>query len=182
MPRVVWFLLPLLASGCSPATYLADRGRDFADCFQANAGVGLGLAANAKATDAFPLWAGCASNQKIGFHGRGIGLWEESEYGVLYMAFRLMSGPATDRVEVVRWFAWVESPDYPEESKKRSLDRFDLELGVTAGVVNARVGFSPGQLFDFLFGLAGLDLAGDDTLRAKEEEEPVPAPPAPAPE
>jgi hypothetical protein len=41
------------------------------------------------------------------------------------------------------------------------VDRFDLELGVTIGI-GARVGFSPGQLVDFLGGCFGWDPAQDD--------------------
>ena len=202
MARASWLLLPLLASGCSPGVYLADRGRDFADCFQANAGVGLGLAANVKATDLATVYVGGANNRKFGIVGRKIGTWREMEYGfpvraiwVTHSLVEHVAGPAGwVCVPHVLWLLGEREVDpggidpdelseavylisMPGERKslRRKIDWFNLELGATAGVVNARVGFSPGQLFDFLFGLAGLDLAGDDTPRAKEEEEPVPA-------
>ena len=40
---------------------------------------------------------------------------------------------------------------------------FDTELGVYLLIVNAKVGFSPGEAVDFLVGLVGLDIAQDDT-------------------
>ncbi len=38
----------------------------------------------------------------------------------------------------------------------------DLQLGAHLLLVNARLGFNPLEFFDFLLGLAGLDIAGDD--------------------
>jgi hypothetical protein len=42
---------------------------------------------------------------------------------------------------------------------------FDIEAGISALFVGVRVGFSPGELLDFLLGWFGIDIAGDDTMR-----------------
>jgi len=38
----------------------------------------------------------------------------------------------------------------------------DLQLGAHLLLINARLGFNPLEFFDFLLGLGGLDIAGDD--------------------
>jgi len=43
---------------------------------------------------------------------------------------------------------------------------FDVEGSVFAGVVCARVGFSPGEFVDFVLGWFGVDIAGDDRVLA----------------
>ncbi len=77
----------------------------------------------------------------------------------------------------------VAGPDYPDSAdyadwldgpmlwSERALEidpwahvhAFDAELGVYLLVANAKAGLSPGEAADFLVGLVGLDLAGDDT-------------------
>lgn len=39
---------------------------------------------------------------------------------------------------------------------------WDIEASAFAGVIYARVGFSPGEFLDFLLGWFGVDIAGDD--------------------
>ncbi len=50
----------------------------------------------------------------------------------------------------------------------RLLDSFTVEVGGTALVLSLRLGFSPGQFADFVVGLFGLDIAGDDKAPEKE--------------
>jgi len=56
--------------------------------------------------------------------------------------------------------AWSE--EGIKVSPRSRVHAFDLEARVYAGVVYAKVGFSPGEFFDFLFGWFGIDIAGDD--------------------
>ncbi len=65
---------------------------------------------------------------------------------------------------------WIWSASGDTDTVWRRIHAFDLEASVYAGIVCARVGFSPGEFLDFLLGWFGLDIAGDDT--------PVPEPPA----
>ena len=46
--------------------------------------------------------------------------------------------------------------------------QIDLSVGLIASV---RLGFNPGELLDFIMGLAGLDLYGDDLAGSKEDWE-----------
>lgn len=50
-------------------------------------------------------------------------------------------------------------------NRKARIHAFDIEAGVFAGIVGARVGFSPGEFVDFLLGWFGVDIAGDDEAR-----------------
>ena len=45
----------------------------------------------------------------------------------------------------------------------RAIHAFDIEVAAYAGLLHARLGFSPGEFADFLLGWFGLDLAGDDS-------------------
>ena len=46
--------------------------------------------------------------------------------------------------------------------------QIDLSVGLIASV---RLGFNPGELLDFLIGLVGFDLYGDDLAGSKEDWE-----------
>ena len=58
--------------------------------------------------------------------------------------------------------AWV-GKDKQEIKDKPFYRLFDIESGVTIGVVGVRVGFSPGELVDFFLGWTGIDIVSDDT-------------------
>lgn len=177
----------LLATGCAPVRYIAARGRDLADCFQLNGGFSLGLSAQIKATDLVHLHPGFSMDKKFGFVGRYGGVWEEYNSGTLALlpcvplgfdgshptrlpdpraesylnARTAVTGSKGLRAEVQDWCNVVHVPSLGEP-KRPWIDRFDLEVGATALVANARVGFSPGQVVDFLVGIIGFDPAGDD--------------------
>lgn len=76
-------------------------------------------------------------------------------------------------------------PDYTHLGTH--LHEYDVEAGVAAGVVHVHVGVSPGEILDFVLGLATIDIAGDDRggkPAPHVPQRPVPAPPrgpAPAP-
>ncbi len=180
----------LTCSGCSPVGYIQDRGRDVADCFTLSAGPSLGLAADVKATDYCTLIGGVAWNGKVGFVGRDVGMWQEVVYGFPPFGglrapsfFRPYPGaswwPVTesafdDSKGISRWDAttFLVSQQEPilclssfstcHGERRPWIDRFNVQAGGTAGIVNARVGFSPGQFLDLILGAIGIDLAKDD--------------------
>ena len=57
-------------------------------------------------------------------------------------------------------------------NRRARVHAFDIEASVYAGIVYARVGFSPGELVDFLLGWFGADIAGDDR-RLEDVEHPL---------
>ena len=50
----------------------------------------------------------------------------------------------------------------PREVEKTAWQASSIEVGATLGVVEARAGFNPMEVLDFLAGLVGFDPAGDD--------------------
>ncbi|HPD16416.1 MAG TPA: hypothetical protein PLE19_15795 [Planctomycetota bacterium] len=63
--------LVLLAAGCAcPAAYWRNRGLDFADCFRAEAGTGIGLDIQLAATDWLAAGVGASGSHMAGFVGR----------------------------------------------------------------------------------------------------------------
>jgi len=76
---------------------------------------------------------------------------------------------------------WNE-PKTPEIARlDRGIHRFDLEAGATAVMVRLRLGFSPGELLDFLLGWFGLDFAEDDGPAPPPPPSPKPSRPQPEP-
>lgn len=68
-----------LLQGCGIGHYLRNRGLDFMDCFKINAGVGLGLAVDLRATDWFAPGLGYMSyTTNFGWDDRLVhGTWKE---------------------------------------------------------------------------------------------------------
>lgn len=85
------------------------------------------------------------------------------EEGVLYGRYVFTeSGGAWDLAEVQDECYLVHALPVGVTNPQRPwVERFDLEVGVTV-LIGARVGFSPGQLVDFVGGWFGWDPAGDD--------------------
>jgi hypothetical protein len=153
-------LLPVLAAallaGCA---YARDRAADLADIVAIEAGAGIGLHADVKATDWAHLGLGYAHVRKVGLRGRDIESLRDREVG-LPLSGTLAVGAWRDGNLARLGHLHADIPDLLayEDPWRRA----DVEVGVTAGVLSLRAGFSPGQLVDFLAGLVGLDPAGDD--------------------
>jgi hypothetical protein len=90
------------------------------------------------------------------------------------------------RIESYSYFFYSRPPGaayYNQNGVGRALAFFtDVEAGAAILVVSVRVGANAFELVDFVLGLTTIDLAGDDSLFAKEPvapEPPVKAKPAP---
>lgn len=208
--KILCFLVLISVVGCATpfGTYMKDRGNDFADCFKADVGVGLGIDAQVMVTDIVAIGVGGSVTRKVGFKGRHVNDWWDKHFGFPLMPFLLIY-----EVEGRPCWPWVttsigtfggewehalmkcylphhEDPNFPTAHTwsvlflncanligcrvKPFIDVYDIECGVTAGVVGARVGFSPGQFLDFVLGWSGVDIGKDDT-KEKEKEPTVPA-------
>jgi len=153
---------------------MKNRGSDFADCFKGDVGLGLGVDAQIMATDYIGTGVGASSVYKTGFKGRYNGSWEDYHVGfgiVDYGDFGWDIQPAETENQPpaktkIRSFCGI-NPSWSDEPKlafpkKPFLDKFDIEAGGTWLVAGFRVGFSPGQLLDFIIGWTGIDIADDD--------------------
>lgn len=171
-------LAGLLAGCAGVGRYAAARAADLADVFQANAGIGPGLLASLKATELACVAVGWSADRKWGFLGRHAGAWSEenlgfpvSNIGEFHAApsLRLLAALRCFQVREAGPFVRGDAEFFWRRLDSRAgwtgsdgIDKFDLEAGATAGLVNARLGLSPGQALDFLLGLLAIDPAGDD--------------------
>jgi len=158
---------------CAAGTYLGDRGRDFADIFTLTGSIGPEISADAKLTEAAHLAVGIGGHLEAGLiKGEwgsapvitlGLPFAPFMEDGVLHGRYVFTeTGGAWDDLDVQDECYIIHFLDVGATNPHRAwVDRFDLELGVTIGI-GARVGFSPGQLVDFLGGCFGWDPAQDD--------------------
>jgi len=200
MRTAVCVMVLVFACGCAgvpswqdAGDYLYDRGNDFLDCFQANVGVGCGLAANVKVTDWITYYLGGSRTYRAGLGRRFIQAWREQEGGILllgerrvlnmygydvkgerkhrrgdYLGERLSSFVLVLPVDICSF----GSHHRYSASVRPLVEQANLEVGATLGVVAARVGVSPGQMIDFVQGWFGVDTPGDDRgvgWRTKEE-------------
>lgn len=60
--------------------------------------------------------------------------------------------------------------NYDTKDTPSLLRRFDIEAGATLGIVGGRVGFSPGELVDFILGIFTIDIAKDDEKMTKKDK------------
>ena len=216
LPGILLLLLPL-AVGCTPLQrYFDARALDLADCAKANVGVGIGLTADAKATDVMAPGIGIVSyTVNFGHESRKVnGVWLENivintpRFAYEAVAREINETPADEELNgpmVVSQLAfrsvllpnerWIRKDDEltveyytlfniggfgrenratalagllrrtgetPRELEKTVWQASSFEVGATLGVIEARVGINPMEILDFLVGIFGLDLAGDD--------------------
>jgi len=175
----------LALTGC---THVQNRARDLADSFKANLGVGLGMHARLKVTDALPLGLGIHSAHRLGLDGParpGI-VWQERSRSVLlwweYEAGMAKPGHAQPLWEHARasgeqwnigdtphggptlYHPWAEREymHYEPGVGTFAAAPYWIEMELFVEIFGARLGFNPVEFADFLGGLLGLDLLNDD--------------------
>ena len=178
----------LLASGC--ATYVRDRVADAGDIFTATVGTGIGVTAKAG-----PIHTGLGFDIDLyGLRGGEFGSFvpdrktdtllppscDAAAIAAAIGAFgphksrawargKTFSSPYLDTGELLPFLdlPWDDDAEcHPLIDPQWT--QIDLSVGLIA---SARVGFNPGELLDFLMGLVGLDLYGDDLAGSKENWE-----------
>ena len=177
--------LPALTS-CS---YIEARAADFLDVFMIEASYGPGVHAGIQLTDFVGTGVGYSSQTGVGLYGRYAGVAEREAAGLptIYLS-RLKSTsslqpviessipPPSDTVLspgfqgnilMAPWYWWWKPAAAPHDWFYRGIRSFDVSVGFSAGV-GAHVGFSPGELLDFLLGWTTLDIAGDDVSDQEE--------------
>ena len=182
-------LLPLLAlaagltSGCA-SPYWQNRRADAADVFTATIGVGLGTTARIG-----PLHAGLGGNfdlygieaGKVGELGNTSALVLDS--GGQYAGDACLIAWGTSHIDLLgdgrargkqvysnrgssEWIPFWDPPK-PESQNPARWTQIEVAVGLLGGV---RLGFNPGELFDFILGFFGEDIYGDDLARAEAAE------------
>lgn len=188
--RVAFLLLPF-CGGCS---YLQNRLADTLDLGSADIGYGPGVYVEARATDFLMQGLGPHSYwEAYSWHGRYAGAVEHWRgFGLPplftlsgYMPagrglapvlggdperYELASEPPAESLFVFWPGAGIGlSESAPYSVEKRGLRVADLGVHVQC-LVGLRLGFSPGETVDWLFGWFGLDLAGDDEFGGQRSQ------------
>ncbi len=191
--RVRWAAVGVvcaLGAGCAqpPRGYLGRRAADFGDCFRLTIGYGLMTYTRVKFTDWAVAGMGIAARERWGWRGRyGDRGWEKArggdiyigdvgyEAGLPFIVNEEGSDGAGNRVTTLgpsittRRFARDLEPNWPG----KLAERFWIGIAATAAL-SAEVALNPVELVDFIIGLTGIDILGDDTWAPKPLE-PEPA-------
>lgn len=197
-------LLVLFTAALPGCTYLKNRANDLLDVVWLDVGVGPGLYAEGRISDFLIQGAGFQCHlANLSLHGRYVGLGRLGGMGLptLTMAGCTMSIHDPAYIGMVPilggrskydpchveppWsscclffpgLCLIERPKFiPEYSAvERKLRVADIGAAVQYGI-GVRAGFSPGELYDFVWGLFGGDPAEDDVFVPGESAlEPAP--------
>ncbi len=176
-------LLVVIVLGAVPSmgcAYLRDRGRDFVDIWRVEGSVGVGLHAHVTATELAHIGVGSSRRYVAGImYGEGTSERRiEDDFPLSYVW--TIADPETESLHSLRWgnsnegaaqhrCFWMVPGELNRNTYERDvLHYFDIEVGVFAAIVGFEVGFSIGELFDFIVGLFGFDLGNDDGNEARQ--------------
>ncbi len=169
-------LIAGFTTGCG---YLRDRGRDFADIWRIEASVGVGLHVHVTATELAHAGVG-SSRRYVGGWQYGEGSGErrvEDDFPLSYVwtlvdpereSLHSMRRGSDDAVPSQHRCYWAIPGELNRNIEEREvLHYFDIEAHIFVGIAGVEIGFSLGELFDFLLGLVTVDIAGDDGNEAR---------------
>ena len=165
-PIAVLALLP----GCG---YLAARGRDLGDIVRLEGSVGIGLQADISAVEILHIGLGSSRRRTAGW-AYGIPTAEKRREDHLPLSYirslidpdvaglhslKMGSGPekASHRCDIVGPFSLSSG-----SVRKPAMQFWSIEAGVFLVAVGIQVGANPAELLDFVLGVFGFDIAGDD--------------------
>lgn len=161
-------LAALAAGGCQ---YAEQRGRDFLDIFRLEAHLGPSMQADLKATELLHLGFGSSRGARSGFN---YGVLETHQVMEHHLPASLVISMIDDRAVGLHTISWgLETTQHKcyvvmagvlNDSTwgVDAIHFFDFEIGLYVLFPGVRVGFSPGELLDFILGIWTFDLANDD--------------------
>ncbi len=164
----------LLAASLAGCSYLGARLRDLGDIVRLEGSVGIGVQAYANAGELVHAGAGSTRRWTAGWnYGELLSERRQEDHLPLSLlqSWVRPDRPALHRLAFGRGDDLEEAADYlvlPGELNRGTVERskvhyWNLEAGLFLGVAGLEAGISLGELADFLVGLAGFDLAGDDS-------------------
>jgi hypothetical protein len=168
---LVLILAPVLASGCSPRAYFADRWNDAKDIFTANVGLGLGAKARVG-----PLHVGLVgSDGVLGLAGGEFGncagpCCGTGELELLCIPFNesqdwifSFEGRDTGYERGKDYTAIGQVPFVTTKLEEGKNPAYWSQIEVVVGLgLAVRLGLNPGELLDFFLGWFGVDIYSDD--------------------
>ena len=158
----------LLSGGSGLRNYMLNRMADATDMVRLDVSAGLGtdMGFHVMVTKLVRLEAYSIDGiYRAGFSRRCLGIWTEDReswaVGLLgSMNYRLING---------HWVgSSLSASDNPEAVLTESGD--EIGLGAHLFIVGVRVGVRPWQILDFITGLVGIDIAGDDLAWEQRNE------------
>ncbi|HZN59894.1 MAG TPA: hypothetical protein VFD71_17625 [Planctomycetota bacterium] len=191
MNRLVWacILVAPWATGCS---YFANRGKDLGDVISIGISLGGSIQVRARPTRFLTLEVGAQKDEHYYGWSRRRLEWEESSYGLFLTSLwstnlRKEASEAWSWWDLLRTShtrSWVP-PEPPLPGQKpppgptpedyryhlfvlthaqemRWVEALDVEVSAGWLIGGLQLTVRPGELLDFLVGLVGLDIAGDD--------------------
>jgi len=155
-------LVPLLfLSSCT--SYFMQRADDFGDIFRFKLMAGPGISFTGELSRYCTLGGGYYEADAFGFANRSFGIWHETtaEGGIFYGFHR---EECRDRTYYRGNYGFSASKDgsYPLTEENNPVDIWNIRATVHILIIGADLGIRFGQLADFLTGIVGYDLAGDD--------------------
>jgi len=160
--------------------YVERRILDAVDIFQAQTSWGVGMSADAEILGLLHAGTGASYERAMGFEGRELlrrtvvragcpfsnlyhaCKWEGS-FAVLHERHeRSLRFPDEKTVDACYWILPCVFNASPKWERPHWWSRLRVEGGVFVGLIGVRAGLHLGEAADFLVGLFGLDLAGDD--------------------
>ena len=183
--RAIILLAALSASGCSYAT---NRANDFADMFRLEVQAGYGLNVDVVAGELVHVGLGGGHQWSAGLtYGRlGTGETRVHHLPISYIATLVAGEREKEHLHsesvgenesggIHRCYLVFPRELNPGTIEKPLVHYLDVEVGVMAGFIGIRVGFSFGEFVDFILGLfkfddtwTFLDPAGDDTASGRK--------------
>lgn len=168
MPVVACLAVTALA--CS-SPYLTNRVRDAADVATISFGYGVGVRARVSA-----IGAGLFANRDVmGLRGGRLGMLYEqggppvSDVDLLVYRMEVFSPPGEVVDQRHKDFMavgigpWTRGGEFELFRHSAATPQFYTQIEVAAGLgPSIRLGMNPGELIDFVVGLAGVDLFSDD--------------------
>ena len=175
--RVIVLLVALASTGCS---YASNRANDFADMFRLEVQGGYGLSVDVVAGEFAHVGVGSGHQWSAGLTYGRFGTRETVTH---HLPVSYIATLVTSEHEFLHREGVGEHEDggvhrcylvFPGELNPGTIEKplvhyLDVEIGVMAGFIGIRVGFSIGEFVDFILGLfkfddtwTFLDPAGDD--------------------
>ena len=159
--RLVLAGIAVSLAGCS---WTSARTRDFGDLFRLEGQVGYGLSAHAHAGELAHVGVGSSRNWSAGVLYGEAGTQTITEDHLPLSVIWSFTNPSKEHVHRIkvgeegtegthRCFLIFPGALKPGTLQKHDIHYLDLEAGFLAGFVGLEVGFSLGELLDFIMGL-----------------------------
>ena len=155
-------VLPLFLL-CSCTSYFMQRSDDFGDIIRFKIQAGPGIAVMAEVTRGIMLGGGIYKVDAFGFANRKFGIWHETtkEAGFV-LGIHRETCEQRDYYRGDYGLKTAEDGSYTLTHEDNSVDIWNLRGTLHVVIIGLDLELRLGQLADFITGIFGYDLAGDD--------------------